>query len=86
MSNSDEHLIGSALMGLLTYAIVKPKMTGEQMSADEAIGVALVSGIVGIVPDALEPATNPWHRSFFHSYTGLGTLASVGERVIQDPK
>ena len=84
MPNTDEHAVYSAIAGLFTYAIVKKQMTGEQISTDEAIGVLLVSGGVGTAPDLLEPPTSPRHRGIFHSFSSLGPLAYVSDRVMKN--
>lgn len=80
--NSDEHMVIGGLLGFggyLFYCFVK------QRPADifEAF-LSLVGGaFVGLLPDIIEPATNPNHRGIFHSI-GLFSLLIYGEyKVLQ---
>jgi len=49
-------------------------------------GQSLISGICGaiggVIPDKIEPATNPNHRKFFHSGGMLG-LVYLGEKKLK---
>ncbi len=44
---------------------------------------ALLGFFAGIAPDILEPATNPHHREFFHSFLFLVSLLVSGYFIIR---
>jgi membrane-bound metal-dependent hydrolase YbcI (DUF457 family) len=51
-------------------------MKKEKPSWPELLGAGL-SGVAGaFLPDIIEPATNPNHRSFFHSISFMGAAGS----------
>jgi hypothetical protein len=53
------------------------KIDWEAVLKKTATG-AVIGSIAGIVPDALEPATNPSRREFFHSKTAVFlTMAGI---------
>ena len=67
--NSSKHALIGAGVGFENYITYK-KLKKEPVSLEGAI-LSLVGGaFLGLLPDILEPATNPDHRGFFHS-TGL---------------
>lgn len=81
MANFNKHLkvgaiigiIGSAGMFLYHYSQEKDKNPNYKFSWDKFL-IAVISGgalgaISGIAADKFEPALNPNHRGFFHSYT-----------------
>lgn len=61
-----EHAIIGALMSLGLYGLYK-YLKQEKPSIPGALGSLLIGGLAGVLPDVLEPATSPSHRSFFHS-------------------
>jgi membrane-bound metal-dependent hydrolase YbcI (DUF457 family) len=66
MADRKRHVVLGAAVGLSGYALYL-WVRGEKISLPELIGASL-SGVAGaLLPDVLEPATNPNHRSFFHS-------------------
>lgn len=79
-----KHAILGALIaggGYLDYKLSKK----ESPDLIEAI-VSFVGGaIAGAAPDLLEPATNPNHRSFFHSPAILD-LINLGNREVWQSK
>lgn len=80
MSNRRTHDIAGALVGggLAAAAALGAGQPLEYVVL-EALGGALV-GVVGArLPDVLEPATTPFHRSTFHS---VGTLLAVGAGTV----
>lgn len=81
MANRKQHIVLGAAVGVSGYALYS-RMKGEKVSLPELIGASL-SGIAGaFLPDLLEPATNPNHRSFFHSVTFAGAAGlSVWSRA-----
>jgi len=71
--------IGAGL-GSLTYLGIKKKM-----GRTPTIPGLVIAGIGGYVmaglPDRLEPAISPDHRSFFHSLVVAGVLVYIGYNV-----
>lgn len=80
--NTEDHLLLGGLIGLGGYVLFK---LAHQKPLDlfEAIFFSIGGTVAGILPDLLEPATNPKHRSFFHSIIYLITIAS-GNGAIWD--
>lgn len=89
MANFKQHAGMGAVVGLITGAVIsyKKQKNGRfsvlDFAADITLGAA--AGLVGsAIPDILEPATNPNHRAFFHSYTAAifsnSTIAYGWER------
>jgi hypothetical protein len=74
MPNRDEHYRIAAMTGP-SFTFLKAASQGRQVSATEALGSFVSSAITSRLPDALEPATHPNHRSTFHSVAFLGVLA-----------
>lgn len=71
MPNATAHRLGAALSiyGLSAYAEHK---NGENTAAP--LAHATVAGMLGTLPDVLEPAIHPHHRQFFHSLTFAALL------------
>lgn len=74
MPNKDEHYRVAALTGP-GFTLLRAASQGRQFSAPEALGSLVSSAITSHLPDTLEPATHPNHRSTFHSVVFLGVLA-----------
>mgnify|MGYP000976895494 CR=1 FL=1 len=71
MANRRQHAVLGAASGVSGYAL-HTWVKQEEMSLPELFGFA-ISGTVGaFLPDIIEPATNPHHRSFFHSISFVG--------------
>lgn len=75
-----EHAIIGALVSLGLYGLYK-YVKQERPTALGAIGSLLLGGIAGVLPDIVEPATNPNHRSLFHSITLLAVLTYGNKKV-----
>lgn len=75
-----EHAIVGALTGLVTYRLHKLN-ENEAPTIQGALGFILLGGFAGVLPDILEPATSPNHRSFFHSAALLLMLAHVSQKA-----
>ena len=78
--NRTEHGIIGALSAFVAYSFHK-KIKGEQASISGIFGSLVLGGFAGILPDLLEPASNPNHRSFFHSITLLALLLQGNQEV-----
>lgn len=93
MPNFLKHATTGALVGSLAGLTVgyfdKQKNTAyrkrRKTNAAELLGFiaegAFVGTIGGILPDIIEPATNPRHRKFFHSLTTGGTVCYGLHRI-----
>lgn len=77
------HLIGT-LAGLTVYGIVQHSRN-EDWSLTGALGSIAAGAFCAIVPDLLEPATNPFHRAFFHSATCAGVTLCLAKVVANSP-
>jgi len=66
MANRKQHTILGATAGVGGYAIYS-WIKEEKPSWPELIGAGLSGAAGSLLPDLIEPATNPNHRSFFHS-------------------
>ena len=75
-----EHAIIGALASLGLYGLYK-YVKQEKPTVLGAIGSLLLGGIAGVLPDIVEPATNPNHRSLFHSITLLAMLTYGNKKV-----
>jgi hypothetical protein len=87
MANYDQHISAGGKAGALTAFLIdllnqnKKIATGEQQEIDwgKIIGHSLLGyaagAAIGVLPDLLEPATDPNHRNFFHSLTAASLLS-----------
>lgn len=81
--DSGKHIAIGALLGFGGYLFYKylknepPSLVGTLMSL-------LGGAFAGLLPDLLEPATNPNHRSLFHSVTLLALLLYGNYKVWQN--
>ena len=89
MPNFDKHLKTGALIGSIATAALNIINQLNRIDKDEqekfdigelflksALGAG-VGAISGVLPDILEPAVSPHHRSFFHS-KAFATLLTIG--------
>lgn len=87
MPNYKKHLSTGATIGAVTSFLIdlaiqnKKIQTGEQTQIDwnriisnSLLGLG-IGAVGGVLPDILEPATNPNHRKLFHSLT---TATAIG--------
>jgi inner membrane protein len=75
MPNHNEHLVWGAVAGAGYCLVSSLVVRGREISLPELIGAALSGALTSKLPDILEPATHPNHRSTFHS---KGFLAMTG--------
>ena len=79
MPNGQTHVVTAMIAGGVTSLILQqknPKYTGGHTALAVAIG-----GVSGRLPDVIEPAINPNHRSFFHSYLIGFFLVYIGRNI-----
>lgn len=93
MPNLNEHLKIGATTGAIAGGILNGIKQFNQMQSDptkafdfkeligSAIAGSMISTLTCMLPDILEPATNPNHRQFFHSITAYGTVIYLSHRV-----
>lgn len=81
MNGKQHMLLGGAIgfFGYIFYRLVEEK----PIDLLELIFFSLGGAIAGILPDIIEPATNPNHRSFMHSLTNLSIIAE-GNKLTWD--
>jgi len=81
--DSEKHMVIGALLGFggyLSYKYLKnepPSLVGTLMSL-------LGGAFAGLLPDLLEPANSPNHRSFFHSVALLLLLTYGNFKIWQN--
>jgi membrane-bound metal-dependent hydrolase YbcI (DUF457 family) len=89
MPNKSTHLKAGAMTGAVAgglYSYIKQRAQinqGKKHDIDwgELIGYGILGMVLGTaggaLPDLIEPATNPHHRSFFHSVV-CGSAVTIG--------
>src|SRR5262245_47631099 len=83
MANRKQHDILGATVGVGGYAIYSC-MKKKILTWPDLLGAGLAGVAGAFLPDIIEPATSPNHRSFFHSVTFMGVAGSlVWSRVWQ---
>ena len=79
MANKADHDLAGSLLGALASAVTSQARTPGELLVDVLLGAA--GGLVGSrIPDTLEPATSPGHRSLVHGVAanGLGAYYGAG--------
>lgn len=66
MPGRTTHVVAGVSAGIMVYGVVK-YIKQEEWTLRGAICSATLGALGGMLPDMLEPATNPNHRQFFHS-------------------
>jgi len=94
MPNSYQHSVAGCITGLSVMGILELISQSNAVQTNQcsridwsavigkATAGAAIGTIAGNIPDILEPATNPYHRQFFHSETSailaIAGLCKVG--------
>ena len=81
--NAREHAILGALIAGGTYVLYKISKQ-ESIDLGEALLSVIGGAVAGVAPDILEPATNPNHRSLFHSGATLALLTQGSRKVLKN--
>lgn len=79
--NKKEHLLISGI-GTFLFDVIEQNQEKGIVDLKQSFFSGIFGAIGGIVPDLIEPATNPNHREFFHSGTMLG-LIFLGENRLK---
>jgi len=80
MSKSEDHILLGALFGFGAYVAAK-RAQGEEVNWGNAIGWGVMGAGVATLPDVIEPAYGPNHRSFAHSLTAAGLVTCVAKET-----
>lgn len=73
MANSLTHKFVGGLTGLGVAVALEHAEQDKEKSINPLVAI-VIGTISGKLPDILEPATNPHHRQFFHSWAILGVV------------
>ncbi len=76
MANHKEHLLYGGIAGAAAY-LIDYNLSGREFSVAEFIGATLAGIVTAKLPDLIEPANHPNHRSTFHSVTFSTTALPV---------
>jgi hypothetical protein len=85
MANSREHIFWGAIAGA-GVCLANAWMAGQKVSLSEFLGSTLSGALLAKLPDFLEPATHPNHRSFFHSTMFAGTVLPTAWSIAQQQR
>jgi inner membrane protein len=84
MANFKEHAGWGVGVGIATYAVIC-RYYKRQFDFVEMLVCAAVATVAAVVPDVIEPALDPNHRSFAHSVAaGSGLLGLAVDRCGAD--
>ena len=81
--DTEKHMVIGAALGFGGYLLYK-YLKQEPSSLVEALVSLLGGAFAGLLPDLLEPATNPNHRSLFHSIALSVLILCGNHRVWQN--
>ena len=81
--DSKQHLLLGALTGIIVYGASK-FLNKEKPDIKGAVGSMVAGGITALLPDIIEPPTNPNHRGLFHSVTLLALLIGGNFGILRD--
>ena len=82
--NAKGHLVTGATVGALSIVLLNKGNGLETKFEDVAIGL-FFGGLAGLVPDLLEPATNPHHRGMCHSIVIAGLVIWATWKLHSNP-
>lgn len=80
--NAKVHVPAGAISGLL-YGATRPGQTEDYGALVEWIGATIGGGLGALVPDLLEPAIHPLHRSTAHSYVAMSGVIWMDSQLQQ---
>ena len=76
MPSSDIHIVVGAGVGIGVHLLNKI-LKQEQITMNGIAKAGIVGSVIALLPDIIEPATNPNHRKFFHSLVLAGGLVAI---------
>ena len=82
MSDSQKHFLLGAGVGGTTYLFIC-WLTGQQTTWLGLLGCSGLGGALALAPDALEPASTPNRRKFFHSFSVLVGVTYADYRILR---
>lgn len=83
MKRTTDHLWLGGVSGFLAEVLLA--YLNEEELTLEKIFAAVFGGVIGAgMPDWIEPAVNPHHRSFMHSVTGGGFSVSFLQKLLKN--
>ena len=86
MPDFETHFITGGFISALTNAALK-KNRLQQISLGELIATFFTGGAVASLPDIIDPATNPQHRSIGHSLALSATgIPKLREMIANNPE
>lgn len=84
MPSTKAHLAIGAAVGAGAW-FVYCRLTNRGLKLSDLLVAAGTGACVAILPDLLEPALHPHHRSFFHSMTTASLLVWGTQKVWENP-
>ena len=85
MPNKGEHALIGALIGFGGYVVAK-RILDEEVNWGNALCWGAIGAWVAILPDILEPAISPNHRTVAHSLVTGGALLYTTKKVWDNPE
>lgn len=81
--DSKQHLLIGAITGLVVYGVSKI-VNKQKPDTRGVVGSIVAGGFIALLPDILEPPTNPNHRGPFHSVALLALLAGINCGIVRN--
>ena len=78
MANGPAHQI---IGGLTALAVMNADKEGNRTVLHHPLVALACGALLGKLPDVIEPANNPHHRQFFHSWVFLSALSGAMKGV-----
>ncbi len=75
MPNAKTHFLIGAAIGAGLYCLMQ-KSQDQPIELPGLLGMGLVGGVAGLLPDIIEPATSPNHRELAHSFAALMAIGT----------
>jgi inner membrane protein len=76
VANMKQHMLIGAATSAASW-LVYCHFAAREVRLGELLLATGIGVVAGIAPDLLEPAVNPHHRRFFHSFAAAGLLAQA---------
>lgn len=76
MANGKVHTVLGMISGP-SLCLLLAQLDGRKATLPELLGASMAGGVSAKLPDWLEPAIHPHHRSFFHSCSFAATVGTL---------